>query len=168
MDDLKKVENALRALAMGVLAKYEKKKKVDNVQELVVLATYVNMKKLDEIKNDIEGVLRAFERLDSLVEVVKQLRSAVDNLQRGHLDEAVRLLKEVNAKLEEVAKRGRLFLLRRFRRTASHIRPGSIQHLSVYPPDFSIYSFKNLNSPVTWLRYLQNVYLTPTYWRGHL
>jgi methyl-accepting chemotaxis protein len=109
VDDLKKVENALRALAMGVLAKYEKKKKVDNVQELVVLATYVNMKKLDEIKNDIEGVLRAFERLDSLVEVVKQLRSAVDNLQRGHLDEAVRLLKEVNAKLEEVAKRGEAF-----------------------------------------------------------
>lgn len=109
MDDLKKVENALRALAMEVLAKYEKKKKVDNVQELVVLATYVNMKKLDEIKNDIEGVLRAFERLDSLVEVVKQLRSAVDNLQRGHLDEAVRLLKEVNTKLEEVAKRGEAF-----------------------------------------------------------
>ncbi|MEM4633024.1 MAG: hypothetical protein QW610_05360 [Pyrobaculum sp.] len=109
MDDFKKVENALRALAMEVLAKYEKKKKVDNVQELVVLATYVNMKKLDEIKNDIEGVLRAFERLDSLVEVVKQLRSAVDNLQRGHLDEAVRLLKEVNTKLEEVAKRGEAF-----------------------------------------------------------
>ncbi|MEM1889494.1 MAG: hypothetical protein QXN04_05045 [Pyrobaculum sp.] len=109
MDDFKKVENALRALAMGVLAKYEKKKKIDNVQELVVLATYVNMKKLDEIKNDIEGVLRAFERLDSLVEVVKQLRSAVDNLQRGHLEEAVRLLKEVNTKLEEVAKRGEAF-----------------------------------------------------------
>ncbi|MEM4742715.1 MAG: hypothetical protein QW792_02075 [Pyrobaculum sp.] len=109
MDDFKKVENALRALAMGVLAKYEKKKKVDNVQELVVLATYVNMKKLDEIKNDIEGVVRAFERLDSLVEVVSQLRSAVDNLQRGHLNEAVRLLKEVNTKLEEVAKRGEAF-----------------------------------------------------------
>ena len=109
MDDLKKVENAFRALAMEVLAKYEKKKKFDNVQELVVLATYVNMKKLDEIKNDIEGVLRAFERLDSLVEVVKQLRSAVDNLQRVYLEEAVRLLKKVNVKLEEVAKRGEAF-----------------------------------------------------------
>ena len=109
MDDLKKVENAFRALAMEVLAKYEKKKKFDNVQELVILATYVNMKKLDEIKNDIEGVVRAFERLDSLVEVMSQLRSAVDNLQRVYLEEAVRLLKKVNVKLEEVAKRGEAF-----------------------------------------------------------
>lgn len=110
MEDTRRVENAVRALASEVLAKYEKKKKVDSVQELIILATYVNMKKLEELRNDVEGILRAFERLDSLVDVVKQLRAAVENLQKSQLEETLRLLREVNKKLEETL-RGETYLV---------------------------------------------------------
>lgn len=98
----KRVENAVKALAAQVIAKFEKKKKIDSVQELIILATYLNMRRLDELRSQIDGVMRAFERLDALLDVVKQLRVAVENLQRGQSNETIQLLREVSTKLDEV------------------------------------------------------------------
>ncbi len=103
MEDVnKKVEGVVRALAAEVLTKFEKKKKIDNVQELIILATYLNMKKLDDVREQIEGVIRGFQRLDALLDVVKELRVALERLEKSRLDEAAALLREVNAKLDQV------------------------------------------------------------------
>jgi ATP-dependent helicase/DNAse subunit B len=98
----KKVEGVVRALAAEVLTKFEKKKKIDNVQELIILATYLNMKKLDDVREQIEGVMRGFQRLDALLDVVKELRAALERLEKSRPDEAAALLREVNTKLDQV------------------------------------------------------------------
>ncbi|ACB39058.1 hypothetical protein [Pyrobaculum neutrophilum] len=100
-DSTKKVEGLVRALAVEVLNKFEKKKKLD-IQELVILATYLNMRRLDEMRESIDGVMRAFQRLDALIDVVKELRAALERMESGRSDEAARLLREVNAKLDQV------------------------------------------------------------------
>jgi len=98
----KKIEGAVRALAAEVLTKFEKKKKIDNVQELIILAAYLNMKKLDDLREGVDGVLRGFQRLDALLDVVKELKTALEKLEEGQSDEVVALLREVNAKLDQV------------------------------------------------------------------
>ncbi len=98
----KKVEGVVRALAAEVLTKFEKKKKIDNVQELIILATYLNMKKLDDVREQIEGVMRGFQRLDALLDVVKELKAALERLEKSRPDEAAALLREVNTKLDQV------------------------------------------------------------------
>jgi hypothetical protein len=98
----KKVEGVVRALAAEVLTKFEKKKKVDNVQELIILATYLNMKKLDDVREQIEGIMRGFQRLDALLDVVKELRVALERLEKSRPDETAALLREVNMKLDQV------------------------------------------------------------------
>ncbi len=103
MEDVnKKVEGAVRALAAEVLTKFEKKKKIDNVQELIILATYLNMKKLDDVREQIEGIIRGFQRLDALLDVVKELRVALERLEKSRPDETAALLREVNTKLDQV------------------------------------------------------------------
>jgi len=89
-------------LAAEVLTKFEKKKKIDNVQELIILAAYLNMKKLDDLREGVDGVLRGFQRLDALLDVVKELKTALEKLEEGQSDEVVALLREVNAKLDQV------------------------------------------------------------------
>jgi len=98
----KKIEGAVRALAAEVLTKFEKKKKIDNVQELIILATYLNMRKLDDLREGVDGVLRGFQRLDALLDVVKELKTALEKLEGGRSDGVVALLREVNAKLDQV------------------------------------------------------------------
>jgi hypothetical protein len=98
----KRVEGVVRALAAEVLTKFEKKKKFDDVKELVILATYLNMKKLDDVREQIEGIMRGFQRLDALLDVVKELRVALERLEKNHPDEAAALLREVNTKLDQV------------------------------------------------------------------
>jgi len=98
----KKVEGVVRALAAEILTKFEKKKKIDNVQELIILATYLNMKKLDDVREQIEGVMRGFQRLDALLDVVKELKAALERLEKSRPDEAAALLREVNTKLDQV------------------------------------------------------------------
>lgn len=98
----KKIEGVVRALATEILNKFEKKKKIDNIQDLVVLATYLNMRKLDELREEVDNIMRAFQRLDALVEVVKELKVALNRLEEGQTGEATRLLKEVNTKLDQI------------------------------------------------------------------
>jgi Mg2+ and Co2+ transporter CorA len=98
----KKIESAVRNLAVEVINKFEKKKRVDNIQELIILATYLNMQKLDELRNDIDSVMRAFQRLDALIDVVRDLKKAVENLQAGQTGEVAKLLGEVNSKLDKI------------------------------------------------------------------
>jgi ATP-dependent helicase/DNAse subunit B len=98
----RKVEGVVRALAAEVLTKFEKKKKIDNVQELIILATYLNMKKLDDVREQIEGIMRGFQRLDALLDVVKELKAALERLEKSRPDEAAALLREVNTKLDQV------------------------------------------------------------------
>jgi uncharacterized protein YicC (UPF0701 family) len=98
----KKVEGVVRALVAEVLTKFEKKKKIDNVQELIILATYLNMKKLDDIREEIENIMRGFQRLDALLDVIKELRVALERLEKSRSDETAALLREVNTKLDQV------------------------------------------------------------------
>jgi hypothetical protein len=98
----KKVEGVIRALAAEVLTKFEKKKKIDNARELIILATYLNMKKLDDVREQIEGIMRGFQRLDALLDVVKELRAALERLEKNRPDETAVLLREVNTKLDRV------------------------------------------------------------------
>ncbi len=60
------------------------------------------MKKLDDVREQIEGVMRGFQRLDALLDVVKELKAALERLQKSRPDEAAVLLREVNAKLDQV------------------------------------------------------------------
>ena len=98
----RKIEGAVRALAAEVLTKFEKKKKIDNLQELIILAAYLNMKKLDDLREEVDGIIRGFHRLDALLDVVKELKTALEKLEEGRSDEVVALLREVNAKLDQV------------------------------------------------------------------
>nr|WP_262373949.1 hypothetical protein [Pyrobaculum arsenaticum] len=82
--------------------KFEKKRKIDSVQELIILATYLNMQKLDEMRESIEGVLRAFQRLDALIDVVKELKKALDNMPRDRSPDVAKALDEVRAKLDQI------------------------------------------------------------------
>lgn len=103
MEDVnRKIEGAVRALATEVLTKFERRKRIDNVQELIILATYLNMKKIDDLREEVDGIIRGFQRLDALLDVVKDLKAALERLEKGRLDEAAALLKEVNAKLDQV------------------------------------------------------------------
>ena len=78
---LKKAENIIRNLATETVNKLEKKKKLD-LQDVIILATYLNLRQAEETREQIERVLRAFNKLDELVEVVRELRAAVGKLQR--------------------------------------------------------------------------------------
>jgi len=98
----RKVEGAVRVLAAEALNKFEKKKKIDNMQELIILATYLNMRRLDELREGLDGLMRAFQRLDALLDVVKELKAALERLEKNQPEEAVQLLREVNAKLDQV------------------------------------------------------------------
>jgi uncharacterized protein YicC (UPF0701 family) len=97
----KKVKGLVKALAAEISTKFEKKKKI-NVRELIILATYLNMKKLDEIREEIENIMRGFQRLDALLDVVKELRVALERLEKNRSDETAALLREVNTKLDQV------------------------------------------------------------------
>jgi uncharacterized protein YicC (UPF0701 family) len=97
----KKVKGLVKALAAEISTKLEKKKKI-NVRELIILATYLNMKKLDEIREEIENIMRGFQRLDALLDVVKELRVALERLEKNRSDETAALLREVNTKLDQV------------------------------------------------------------------
>jgi predicted KAP-like P-loop ATPase len=96
-----KVKSLVRALAAEISTKFEKKKKI-NVRELIILATYLNMKKLDDIREEIENIMRGFQRLDELLDVVKELRVALERLEKSCPDETAALLREVNTKLDQV------------------------------------------------------------------
>jgi hypothetical protein len=69
---------------------------------LIILATYLNMKKLDDVREQIEGVMRGFQRFDALLDVVKELKAALERLEKSRPDEAAVLLREVNTKLNQV------------------------------------------------------------------
>jgi hypothetical protein len=97
----KKVKGLVRALAVEVSTKLEKKKKI-SIRELIILATYLNMKKLDDIREQIEGVMRGFQRLDALLDVVRELRVALERLEKNRSDETAALLREVNTKLDQI------------------------------------------------------------------
>ena len=102
MEDVsKKVKGLVRALAAEISAKFEKKKKL-NVRELIILATYLNMKKLDDVREQIEGIMRGFQRLDALLDVVKELKATLERLEKSRPDETAALLREVNTKLDQV------------------------------------------------------------------
>jgi hypothetical protein len=106
----KKVEGVVRALVAEVLTKFEKKKKIDNARELIILATYLNMKKLDDVREQIEGIMRGFQRLDALLlDVVKELKVALERLEKNRPDEAAALLREVNTKLDRVLEKLGIF-----------------------------------------------------------
>lgn len=92
-------------MATEALTKFEKKKRINNVQALLILATYLNMKKIDDLREEVDGIIRGFQRLDTLLDVVKDLRAALERLEKGRSDEAVALLREVNAKLDQVLER---------------------------------------------------------------
>jgi uncharacterized protein YicC (UPF0701 family) len=97
----KKVKDLVRALAIEISTKFEKKKKI-NIRELIILATYLNMKKLDDIREEIENIMRGFQRLDALLDVIKELRVALERLEKSRSDETAALLREVNTKLDQV------------------------------------------------------------------
>jgi len=97
----KKVNDLVRALAIEISTKFEKKKKI-NIRELIILATYLNMKKLDDIREEIENIMRGFQRLDALLDVIKELRVALERLEKSRSDETAALLREVNTKLDQV------------------------------------------------------------------
>ncbi|MCX8135529.1 hypothetical protein [Pyrobaculum aerophilum] len=99
---VKRVESAVRTLAVETLNKFEKKKKVDSIQELIILATYLNMQKLDEVKNDLDNVMRAFQRLDALIDVVKELKKTIESLQAAQTGDVAKLLAEINSKLDRI------------------------------------------------------------------
>lgn len=99
---LKNAENIIRSLAAETVNKLEKKKKLD-LQDVIILATYLNLRQAEETREQIDRVLRAFNKLDELVEVVRELRAAVGKLQREGDTSAA--LKEVSAKLDEVLAR---------------------------------------------------------------
>ena len=102
MEDVnKKVNDLVRALAIEISTKFEKKKKI-NIRELIILATYLNMKKLDDIREEIENIMRGFQRLDALLDVIKELRVALERLEKSRSDETAALLREVNTKLDQV------------------------------------------------------------------
>ncbi|MEZ0319177.1 MAG: hypothetical protein ABWK05_04180 [Pyrobaculum sp.] len=98
---LKKAEGTIRNLAVEIVNKVEKKKKLD-LQDVVVLATYLNLRQAEETREQIDRVLRAFNKLDELIEVVKELRAAVQKLQKETDTSALR---EVSSKLDEVLAR---------------------------------------------------------------
>lgn len=100
MDDYtRKVEKLVATLAAEAMAKLEKKKKVE-LQDLVILTSYLHIKHLAEVREQLDNIMRAFQRLDSLLDVVKQLKTAVDSLQKTYDAE---LLKEIKEKLDLIA-----------------------------------------------------------------
>jgi len=101
-DRIKKAEAAIKMLAAGAFEKLEKKKRLE-LQDAIVLALYVNMRKVDQLREDVDGVLRAFHRLDELVDVVKQLKSALETLQKSRAsDDVAKILREVSIKLDQI------------------------------------------------------------------
>jgi len=101
-DYIKKAEAAIKMLAAEAFEKLEKKKRLE-LQDAIVLALYINMRKVDQLREDVDGVLRAFRRLDELVDVVKQLRSAVEALQKSQTsDDVAKVLREVSTKLDQI------------------------------------------------------------------
>ncbi len=70
----------------------------------MVIATYLNLKMLEEIKSELANLERGFQKIDALIDVVKQLKSAVEILEKKTSPEAVQLLREVGRKLDELHK----------------------------------------------------------------
>jgi hypothetical protein len=98
----------------------KRRRRIDNVQELIILATYLNMKKLDDVREEIEGIMRGFQRLDALLDVVKELRAALERLEKSRSDEAAALLREVNTKLDQVLEKLGAFSIEETRRIVHH------------------------------------------------
>ncbi|MFN3804220.1 MAG: hypothetical protein ACK4SY_04115 [Pyrobaculum sp.] len=95
-DYAKRVEKLVATLAAEAVARLEKKKKLE-LQDLVILTAYLNIKQMAEVREQLDNMMRAFQRLDALLDVVKQLKAAVDSLQKTHDAE---LLKEIKEKLD--------------------------------------------------------------------
>jgi len=101
-DYIKKAEVAIKMLVAEAFEKLEKKKRLE-LQDAIVLALYVNMRKVDQLREDVDGILRAFHRLDELVDVVKQLKSAVETLQKGRTsDDVAKILRDISTKLDQI------------------------------------------------------------------
>jgi len=101
-DYVKKVETAIKMLVAEAFEKLEKKKRL-KLRDAIVLALYLNMRKVDQLREDVDGVLRAFHRLEELVDVVKQLKPAVEALQRGRApDDVAKILRDISTKLDQI------------------------------------------------------------------
>lgn len=79
MDELRKVRSVVAAFASEALGKLEKGKAVGE-RELIFLALYLILRRLEELEEEQRNTLNAFHRLDELVDVVKELKAAVKKL----------------------------------------------------------------------------------------
>ncbi|ABL88569.1 conserved hypothetical protein [Pyrobaculum islandicum DSM 4184] len=79
MDELRKVRSIVAAFASEALGKLEKGKAVGE-RELIFLALYLILRRLEELEEEQRNTLNAFHRLDELVDVVKELKAAVKKL----------------------------------------------------------------------------------------
>jgi DNA repair exonuclease SbcCD ATPase subunit len=70
------------------------------------------MKKLDDVREQIEGIMRGLQRLDALLDVVKELRVALERLEKSRPDETAALLREINTKLDQVLEKLGVFYRR--------------------------------------------------------
>ncbi|WP_148682443.1 hypothetical protein [Pyrobaculum neutrophilum] len=61
------------------MGKLEKGKAVGE-RELIFLALYLILRRLEELEEEQRNTLNAFHRLDELVDVVKELKAAVKKL----------------------------------------------------------------------------------------
>jgi len=101
-DRIKKAEVAIKILAAEAFEKLEKKKRLE-LQDAIVLALYVNTQKVDQVREGIEATARALRRLDELIDVVKQLKSAVEALQKGQTsDDVAKILRDISTKLDQI------------------------------------------------------------------
>ena len=101
-DYIKKAETTIKMLAAEAFEKLEKKKRLE-LRDAIVLALYLNMRKVDQLREDVDGVLRAFHRLEELVDVVKQLKPAVEALQKGQTsDDVAKILRDISTKLDQI------------------------------------------------------------------
>ncbi|ACB40792.1 conserved hypothetical protein [Pyrobaculum neutrophilum V24Sta] len=69
----------MAAFASEALGKLEKGKAVGE-RELIFLALYLILRRLEELEEEQRNTLNAFHRLDELVDVVKELKAAVKKL----------------------------------------------------------------------------------------
>lgn len=83
MNEQEKIEKIVRFLASEVAGKIERGKGV-KTEELVLLAVYLLFKKIDKIEEELLALERAFYRLDALLDVVKELKDAIDNRKFGY------------------------------------------------------------------------------------
>lgn len=76
---MRKVRSIVAAFASEALGKLEKGKAVGE-RELIFLALYLILRRLEELEEEQRNTLNAFHRLDELVDVVKELKAAVKKL----------------------------------------------------------------------------------------